>query len=228
MGSTAYRHDELDRELVTSRIEAFRHQIERRLAGEITEEQFRPIRRTNGVHLWDHAYILRIPVPRGVLSSHQLRMLAHVARAYDRGYAHFTGQQSIEFHWPALSDIPSVLGDLASAGLYSTGVGSDLVQNSGAPADISYDHSDHASVTIPLDAARDLSDSQMETLADLAETYGLGELRVGGNEIVLPHVAHADLASVHGKLAENGLAANRRSGPAPFTEALHARETQAA
>jgi sulfite reductase beta subunit-like hemoprotein len=216
-----YRHDAIDREPAASRISAFRDQIERRLAGEITEEQFGPMRLTNGVHLWDHAYILRIPVPGGVLFSRQLRMLAHVARLYDRGYAHFTESRSVEFHWPALSDIPAALADLASAGLYPAGAGGNL-------ADAPHGHSDHKSVTIRLDGASDLSEGQIEALAGLVETYGLGELHVGGKEIVLPHVAPADLASVHGTLAENGLLAERHSDPVPFTEARHARETQAA
>lgn len=228
MGSTMYRHDTFDREPVTSRISAFRDQIERRLAGEITEEQFSPIRLTNGVHLWDHAYMLRISVPGGVLSSSQLRTLAHVARTYDRGYAHFTGQRSIEFHWPALSDIPSALGDLASAGLYPAETGKDVIRDGrDHHADAAPGNPDDTSVTIPLDGARDLSDSQMEALADLAETYGLGELHVG-DEIVLPHVARADLASTHDGLLAIVLGNRRLSDTMPFTEEHHAREAEAA
>jgi sulfite reductase beta subunit-like hemoprotein len=221
MGSTIYRHDEFDRDPAASRIAVFRDQIERRLAGEITEEQFAPMRRMNGVHLWDHAYILRIPVPRGVLSSSQLRMLAHVARTYDRGHAHFTAHRSIEFHWPALSDIPSALGDLASAGLYPA----DRDDN---PADAGHDDPYHESMTIPLDNSRELSGSQLETLADLAETYGSGEAHFSDNEIVLPHIAHADLAAVHDGFAASSFDDHRPSDTMPFTEGHHAREAEAA
>jgi sulfite reductase beta subunit-like hemoprotein len=216
-----YHHDEFDREPAASRISAFRDQIERRLAGEITEEQFRPLRLTNGVHLWDHAYMLRIPIPDGALTSRQLRMLAHVARLYDRGYAHFTAHRSIEFHWPALSDLPSALADLASVGLYSTDRGDN-------PADAGRDGPHHGSVTIPLDGARDLSDSRLETLADLVETYGSGEVHVSDDEIVLPHVARAHLASVHDRLAASRFEDQRPSDTTPSTEGRHAREAEAA
>jgi sulfite reductase beta subunit-like hemoprotein len=222
-----YRNHELDREAVTSRLSVFRDQIERRLAGEITEEQFRPMRRTNGVHLRDHAYMLRVAVPGGVLSSHQLSVLAHVARFYDRGYAHFTADRSVEFQWPALADIPSALADLASAGLFSSEAGSGAIRESGNdhPADTT--HSDDASVTVPLDGARDLSASRMEALADLAETYGSGELHLSGHAIVLPHVARADLAAVHAGLAAGG-SDRRHSDKTPSTETHHAREAEAA
>jgi sulfite reductase beta subunit-like hemoprotein len=226
-----YRQDKFDREPVASRIAVFRDQIERRLAGEITEEQFRPMRRTNGVYLRDHAYMLRIPVPNGVLSSTQLRMLAHIARHYDRGYAHFTADQNVEFQWPALSDTPSALTDLAAVDLYPTGAGSSVIGDSsiGRTAEAAHRPSDPMSVTIPLDGACDLSDRQMEILADLAETYGLGELHlVGGQDIVLPHVATADLAAFHAGLASSGFRNRRHSDPAPFTEEHHARETEAA
>jgi sulfite reductase beta subunit-like hemoprotein len=226
-----YHPDEFDRESVASRISVFRDQIERRLSGEITEEQFSPMRLVNGVHLWDHAYMLCVPIPRGVLSSRQLRMLAHVARLYDRGYARFTARRSVEFQWPALSDVPSALADLASVGLYPTETGADFIRDSGGdqPADASHDDSGHAAATIPLDGARDLSDSQMEALADLAETYGFGEVRVGrGQDIVLPRVALADLEPLRDKLVANGLASDRPVDSAPSTEAQHAREIQAA
>jgi sulfite reductase beta subunit-like hemoprotein len=222
-----YRNHELDREAVTSRLSVFRDQIERRLAGEITEEQFRPMRRTNGVHLRDHAYMLRVAVPGGVLSSHQLSVLAHVARFYDRGYAHFTADRSVEFQWPALADIPSALADLASAGLFSSEAGSGAIRESGNDRLADAAHSDDASVTVPLGGARDLSASRMEALADLAETYGSGELHLG-QDIVLPHIARADLPSAHAALATSGLDDRRHSDQTPSTEAHHAREAEAA
>ncbi|MDN5926624.1 MAG: hypothetical protein L0I29_06075 [Hyphomicrobiales bacterium] len=233
MGSThtMHRHDEPDREPAASRIAAFHDQIERRLAGEITEEEFRPMRLTNGVHLWDHAYMLRVPIPGGVLSSRQLRMLAHVARRYDRGYVHFAGRRNVEFHWPALSEIPSALADLAFVGLYPAGAGSEFNGDSGVDhiAEAAHSRSDHASVTIPLVAGGDLSDGQMEALAGLAETYGSDEVHVGnGRDLVLLHVARADLASVHAGLVASGFEDRRHSDFTPSTEAHHARETEAA
>jgi len=226
-----YSHDQSDRESVASRISVFRDQIERRLAGEITEERFRPMRLENGVHLWDHAYMLSVPIPAGVLSAGQLRMLAHVARTYDRGYAHLTASRSVEFHWPALSDIPSALADLASAGLYPTGAGGDFNGDSGVDhiADAAHDQSDHASVTIPFAGGGDLSDDQLEALANLAETYASGGVQIGnGQDLVLPHVARANLASVHAGLVASGLEDPRHSDFTPPTEAHHARETEAA
>jgi sulfite reductase beta subunit-like hemoprotein len=222
-----YRHNEFAREAVTSCLAVFRGQIERRLAGEITEDQFRPMRRTNGVYLRDHAYMLRISVPGGILSSHQLKVLAHVARLYDRGYAHFTADQNIEFRWPALADIPSALTDLATAGLFASEAGSAAIWESGNDRLADAAHSDDASVTVPLGGTRDLSASRMEALADLAETYGSGELHLG-QDIVLPHIARADLPSVHAALATSGLDDRRHSDQTPSTEAHHAREAEAA
>lgn len=224
-----YRHDEFDRESVTSRISAFRDQIERRLAGDITERQFRPMRLMNGVRLWDHAYMLRVPVPHGVLSSRQLRMLAHVARLYNRGYAHFAESLNVEFHWPALSDIPSALADLAPVGLYPAEAGSGFVRGDGVDRSAGAVYGDSgAPVTIPLDDVRDLSDRQMEALAGLAETYGSGELRFGRErDLVLAHAAEADLKPIRDKLAANGLAANRPVDSVPVTEARHACEAHA-
>ncbi len=97
-----YRYDEFDQDFVNARVAQFTDQVERRLAGEITEDQFRPLRLMNGVYLQLHAYMLRIAVPYGTLSSKQLRMLAHIARKYDKGYGHFTTRQNIQFNWPAL------------------------------------------------------------------------------------------------------------------------------
>ena len=108
-----YRYDEFDHGFVNARVAEFRDQVERRLAGEITEDQFRPLRLMNGVYLQLHAYMLRIAIPYGTLNSRQLRMLGHIARKYDKGYGHFTTRQNIQFNWPALSDVPAILADLA-------------------------------------------------------------------------------------------------------------------
>ena len=97
----------------------FRDQVARRLGGELSEDEFKPLRLMNGVYLQLHAYMLRIAIPYGTLSSEQMRMLAHVARRYDRGYGHFTTRQNIQFNWIKLADMPDVLADLARAELHA-------------------------------------------------------------------------------------------------------------
>jgi sulfite reductase (NADPH) hemoprotein beta-component len=124
-----YRYDEFDQEFVNARVAEFSDQVERRLAGEITEEQFRPLRLMNGVYLQLHAYMLRIAIPYGTLSSKQLRMLAHIARKYDKGYGHFTTRQNIQFNWPALSDMPAILADLASVEMHAIQTSGNCIRN---------------------------------------------------------------------------------------------------
>lgn len=124
-----YRYDEFDREFVEGRVAQFTDQVERRLAGELTEEQFRPLRLMNGVYLQLHAYMLRIAIPYGTLSSKQLRMLAHIARTYDKGYGHFTTRQNLQFNWPALSDIPAILADLASVEMHALQTSGNCIRN---------------------------------------------------------------------------------------------------
>ena len=109
-----YRYDEFDRAFVHERVDQFREQVERRLAGKLTEEEFRPLRLRNGLYLQLHAYMLRIAIPYGVLSPRQLRQLAMIGRKWDRGYGHFTTRQNIQFNWPELEDVPSILDELAS------------------------------------------------------------------------------------------------------------------
>ena len=106
-----YRYDDYDRALVGERVEQFRDQVRRRIAGELTEEQFKPLRLTNGLYLQLHAYMLRIAIPYGTLSSRQLRKLAEIARKYDRGYGHFTTRQNLQLNWIKLEDAPDALGD---------------------------------------------------------------------------------------------------------------------
>ena len=108
-----YRYDEFDAEFVRQRVAQFRDQVDRRVSGELTEDEFKPLRLMNGVYLQLHAYMLRIAVPYGTLSSRQMRKLAHIARAYDRGTGHFTTRQNLQFNWPKLSDIPAILEELA-------------------------------------------------------------------------------------------------------------------
>jgi sulfite reductase (NADPH) hemoprotein beta-component len=124
-----YLYDELDRTLVTERVAEFRDQVARRLSGELTEEEFRPLRLMNGVYLQLHAYMLRIAIPYGTLSSAQMRMLAHVARRYDRNFGHFTTRQNIQFHWIKLEELPQAMADLASVGLHGMQTSGNCVRN---------------------------------------------------------------------------------------------------
>jgi len=124
-----YRYDEFDRAFVTERVAQFRGQVERRLSGEISEDQFKPLRLQNGVYLQLHAYMLRIAIPYGTLNPAQLRMLAFIARKYDRGYGHFTTRQNLQFHWPALKDIPDILGHLASVEMHAIQTSGNCIRN---------------------------------------------------------------------------------------------------
>src|SRR5213080_941221 len=124
-----YLYDELDRTLVAERAAEFRDQVARRLSGELTEDEFKPLRLMNGVYLQLHAYMLRIAIPYGTLSSEKLRMLAHVARKYDRGYGHFTTRQNIQFHWIKLAELPDAMADLASVGLHAMQTSGNNMRN---------------------------------------------------------------------------------------------------
>jgi sulfite reductase (NADPH) hemoprotein beta-component len=124
-----YLYDELDRTLVAERVAEFRDQVARRLSGELTEDEFKPLRLMNGVYLQLHAYMLRVSIPYGTLSSEQLRMLAHVAQRYDRGYGHFTTRQNIQFHWIKLEELPAAMADLASVGMHGMQTSGNNVRN---------------------------------------------------------------------------------------------------
>jgi sulfite reductase (NADPH) hemoprotein beta-component len=124
-----YVYDDFDRTLVDERVREFRDQVDRRLSGELTEEEFKPLRLMNGVYLQLHAYMLRIAIPYGTLSSDQLRMLAHVARRYDRNYGHFTTRQNIQFNWIKLEELPDAMADLARAGLHGMQTSGNCVRN---------------------------------------------------------------------------------------------------
>jgi sulfite reductase (NADPH) hemoprotein beta-component len=124
-----YVYDSIDRTLVTERVAEFRDQVARRLSGELTEDEFKPLRLMNGVYLQLHAYMLRTAIPYGTLSSNQLRRLAHVARRYDRGYGHFTTRQNIQFHWIKLEEIPDALADLAEVGMHGMQTSGNNVRN---------------------------------------------------------------------------------------------------
>src|SRR5689334_6778784 len=124
-----YRYDEFDQDFVKARVAEFSDQVDRRLAGEITEDQFRPLRLMNGVYLQLHAYMLRIAIPYGTLSSKQLRMLGHIARKYDKGYGHFTTRQNIQFNWIKLVDVPDALADLAIVDMHCLQTSGHCIRN---------------------------------------------------------------------------------------------------
>ena len=124
-----YRYDEFDARFVAERVEQFRGQVARRLTGELTEDQFKPLRLMNGLYLQLHAYMLRVAVPYGTLSPKQLRMLAHVARKYDKGYGHFTTRQNIQFNWPRLVDVPDILADLATVEMHAIQTSGNCIRN---------------------------------------------------------------------------------------------------
>ena len=114
-----YRYDEFDRTLVLERVAQFRGQVARRLSGELTEDEFRPLRLMNGLYLQLHAYMLRVAIPYGTLSARQMRKLADIARRYDKGYGHFTTRQNIQYNWPKLEEVPDLLADLAEVEMHA-------------------------------------------------------------------------------------------------------------
>ena len=124
-----YRYDEFDATLVAERVAQFRGQVERRLSGELTEDQFKPLRLMNGLYLQLHAYMLRVAVPYGTMSSKQMRRLGEVARKYDRGYGHFTTRQNIQYNWPALVDVPDLLDDLADVEMHAIQTSGNCIRN---------------------------------------------------------------------------------------------------
>ena len=124
-----YRYDELDQALVDERVEEFRDQTRRHLAGELSEEQFRPLRLRNGLYLQRHAPMLRIAIPYGLLSSVQLRKLAAIARRYDRGVGHFTTRQNLQLNWPALAQVPEILAELATVQMHAIQTSGNCVRN---------------------------------------------------------------------------------------------------
>jgi len=124
-----YRYDQIDRTLVAERVAQFRDQTRRFLAGELTEEEFRPLRLRNGLYIQTHAPMLRIAVPYGLLAAQQVRMLAHIARHYDRGYGHFTTRQNIQFNWPELARVPDILAELATVEMHAIQTSGNCIRN---------------------------------------------------------------------------------------------------
>ncbi len=127
-----YRYDAIDKEFLADRAGEFREQVGRRLAGSITEDQFKPLRLMNGLYLQLHAYMLRVAVPYGSLDSRQMRRLAHIARTYDKGYGHFTTRQNIQFNWIKLGQAPDILDELADVDLHAIQTSGNCIRNTTA------------------------------------------------------------------------------------------------
>ena len=124
-----YQYDQYDQALVDARVEEFRDQVKRRLSGEMTEDQFKPLRLMNGLYLQLHAYMLRVAVPYGTMDSRQMHMLAHIARKYDRGYGHFTTRQNIQYNWIKLDECGDILADLASVEMHAIQTSGNCIRN---------------------------------------------------------------------------------------------------
>jgi len=124
-----YHYDEYDHALVKDRVAQFRRQVERRLSGELSEEQFRPLRLMNGLYLQLHAYMLRVAIPYGTLNAHQLRKLAYIGRRYDKGYGHFTTRQNLQYNWPKLEETPDILAELAEVEMHAIQTSGNCIRN---------------------------------------------------------------------------------------------------
>jgi sulfite reductase (NADPH) hemoprotein beta-component len=124
-----YRYDHYDQAIVDARVAEFRDQTARRIAGELTEDQFKPLRLKNGLYLQLHAYMLRVAIPYGTFDSRQMRMLADIARRYDRGYGHFTTRQNIQYNWIKLAEAPDILADLATVEMHAIQTSGESVRN---------------------------------------------------------------------------------------------------
>ena len=124
-----YKYDNYDQAIVDARVADFRDQVKRRLAGEITEDQFKPLRLMNGLYLQLHAYMLRVAIPYGTLDSRQMRMLAHIARKYDRDYGHFTTRQNIQYNWIKLEECGDLLEELASVEMHAIQTSGNCIRN---------------------------------------------------------------------------------------------------
>ena len=127
-----YRYDEFDHILVNERVGQFRDQVARRLSGELSEDEFRPLRLMNGLYLQLHAYMLRVAIPYGTLSGRQMHRLADIARRFDRGYGHFTTRQNIQYNWPKLAEVPDLLAELASVEMHAIQTSGNCIRNTTA------------------------------------------------------------------------------------------------
>jgi sulfite reductase (NADPH) hemoprotein beta-component len=124
-----YRYDKYDQAIVDARVEEFRDQVARRIAGAMNDDQFKPLRLKNGLYLQLHAYMLRVAIPYGTFDSRQMRMMAHIARKYDRGYGHFTTRQNIQYNWIKLEEAPDILADLATVEMHAIQTSGESIRN---------------------------------------------------------------------------------------------------
>jgi sulfite reductase (NADPH) hemoprotein beta-component len=124
-----YYYDNIDQAIVNERVSQFRDQTRRFLAGELSEDEFLPLRLMNGLYIQRHAPMLRVAIPYGQLSSTKMRMLAHVARTYDKGYGHFSTRQNIQYNWPRLEDVPEILADLATVQMHAIQTSGNCIRN---------------------------------------------------------------------------------------------------
>ena len=124
-----YRYDELDQAFVDQRVAEFRDQTRRHLAGQLSEDEFRPLRLRNGLYIQRHAPMLRIAIPYGLLASRQLAKLADIVRRYDRGFGHFTTRQNLQLNWPNLADVPDILAELAGVQMHAIQTSGNCVRN---------------------------------------------------------------------------------------------------
>ena len=124
-----YLYDAIDQSLVDQRVEQFRGQVRRRMAGALSEDEFKPLRLMNGLYLQLHAYMLRVAIPYGTLSSEQMRKLAHIARDYDKGYGHFTTRQNLQYNWPKLKETPDILAELATVQMHALQTSGNCIRN---------------------------------------------------------------------------------------------------
>jgi sulfite reductase (NADPH) hemoprotein beta-component len=124
-----YDYSDFDEAFVRARVAQFSQQVERRIDGSLTEDEFRPLRLMNGLYLQLHAYMLRVAIPYGTLNPHQMRQLAHIADTWDKGYGHFTTRQNIQFNWPKLPDVPAILSALADVGMHAIQTSGNCVRN---------------------------------------------------------------------------------------------------
>ncbi|MDE0112689.1 MAG: nitrite/sulfite reductase, partial [Albidovulum sp.] len=124
-----YRYSEFDELFVRRRVEEFRDQVQRRLSGSLTEDEFKPLRLKNGLYLQLHAYMLRVAIPYGTLDARQMRQLAFIADNWDKGFGHFTTRQNVQFNWPKLADVPEILEALADVGMHAIQTSGNCIRN---------------------------------------------------------------------------------------------------
>ncbi|TNE82638.1 MAG: nitrite/sulfite reductase, partial [Rhodobacteraceae bacterium] len=124
-----FQPSDFDSAAIRARAAQFRSQVARRLDGSLTEDEFKPLRLMNGLYLQLHAYMLRVAIPYGTISARQMRQLAKIADAWDRGYGHFTTRQNIQFNWPKLVDVPDMIDALADVGMHAIQTSGNAIRN---------------------------------------------------------------------------------------------------